>query len=360
MTRAVLIAALLVCAFPTAANALPVYAHEYGFSCGQCHTVVPHLNAFGQDFLLAGFRLPRSLPSRSAFPIAVKANFAYSSADDPTGLPKAIVDEVELLAGAPVTGHVSYRLEQYVVDGGVPGSTRDAWLQFTSDPNFGSSAAALRVTGGQFTLPLPVDPETQRDTLNHYAVFDQKVGDNPFDFFDDRIGLDAEYGRSKSGLDVNALVLRGHDPQSGLPNLGYDRMFTAEETAGGATLWAYRYDGTRPLSTRDAFWRQGFSLIRRDGKEEVDVLVQTGNDSSVAPFSSQAMSSGGFAQLRWAFDPGLVGIVRYDRVSDALSGAQSSVTGTLLFRPHRDMRFTVEDVFSGGHQTLNAAWLVAY
>ena len=40
------------------ARALPVFAHRYGFTCQQCHTTVPHLNAFGAYFLRHGFRLP--------------------------------------------------------------------------------------------------------------------------------------------------------------------------------------------------------------------------------------------------------------------------------------------------------------
>src|SRR5271166_3674523 len=142
------------------------------------------------------------------FPIALKVNLQYSSEPDPNGLPKAIVDEVELLASGPVTPHVSYRLEQYMVDGGEPGLTRDAWLEFLSRPAFGDTGSALRVTAGQFTLPLPVDPETQRETINHYQIFDQKVGDDPFDCFNDGMGIDIAYGRETDGTVVHLMALK--------------------------------------------------------------------------------------------------------------------------------------------------------
>ncbi|HKW44407.1 MAG TPA: hypothetical protein VJN22_02045, partial [Candidatus Eremiobacteraceae bacterium] len=341
MIRALLLVLVLAALFlssTSAAAALPVYAHEYGFSCEQCHSIVPHLNAFGEDFLRAGFRLPPSIAARRTFPLAVKVNLAYTSQPDAGHLPKAMVDELELLAGAPITKHVSYRVEQYAMDGGVPGNTRDAWLQFTSVPEFGSRAAALRVTVGEFTLPLPVDPETQRDTLNHYALFDQSVGNNPFNLFDDRIGVDVAYGAQGQGASVHVLALKGHDPQSGLPSDGLDRMIVAQNGTRIDMLTAYRYDGSRPLGARDRFWREAFGLTHRAGLGTFDFVLQTGGDSNAAPRASAVHSSGGFAQIRWAWSADVVGDLRFDRTSDSLSGGKDALTAALIFRPRRNAR----------------------
>jgi hypothetical protein len=347
------------CARP--AGALPLFAHEYGFSCEQCHSVVPHLNEFGQAFLRAGFRLPPSVARNRAFPLSVKANFSYSSQPDPNHLPKAIVDEVELLTGAPITRHISYRLEQYIIDGGVSGKTRDAWLAFTSAPTFGDRAAPLRITAGQLTLPLPVDPETQRDTLNHYALFDQTIGKNPFNFFDDRIGIDAAYGRNDAGTAFHLLALKGHDPQSGLPTDGTDRMLLGQIASATDIAYAYRYDGARMSGAiDDRFWRQTFGLTHRSGHGTLDALLQTGFDSNPAAGVSAVHSSGGFAQMRWEFSPAYLGVVRFDQTSDALAGARRSLTASMIIRTRRNERLTIEDVFSRGAQTMNAAWLFAY
>ena len=349
----------MACARP--ADALPLFAHEYGFSCEQCHSVVPHLNEFGQAFMRAGFRLPSSVERNRTFPISVKLNFAYSSQADPNKLPKAIVDEVELLTGSPITRHISYRFEQYLVDGGVPGKTRDAWLSYTSAPTFGNTAAAFRISAGQFTLPLPVDPETQRDTLNHYALFDQTIGKNPFNFFDDRVGIDAAYGRLAGGPAVHLLALKGHDPQSGLPTDGTDQMMLGQDASATDVAYAYRYEGARKLGTiDDRFWRQAFGLTHWSGRLTLDALLQTGFDSNPDAGVSAVHSSGGFAQTRWEFSPKSVGELRLDRTSDALTGARQSLTATMVFRTRRNERLTIEDVFSGGAQTLNAAWLFAY
>lgn len=65
-----------------------------------------------------------------AIPVAVKVNLAYTSDTDPSGLPKAIVDEVELLTAGAIGTHGSYFLEQCAIDGGRPGRPRDVWIVY--------------------------------------------------------------------------------------------------------------------------------------------------------------------------------------------------------------------------------------
>src|SRR5438132_1630849 len=99
---------------PVPAEAIPVFAHRYGFTCQQCHSTVPQLNEFGERFRAAGFRLPGAA-SHGTVPLAVKVNLTYSSEPDPGHLPKALVDEIELLTGGS-RGKLSYFVESYVVD----------------------------------------------------------------------------------------------------------------------------------------------------------------------------------------------------------------------------------------------------
>src|SRR5579872_6194020 len=146
-----LVVAGLVAAGARPARAIPVFAHRYGFTCQVCHTVVPHLTDFGEKFRDAGYRLP-GVPLKGTLPIAVRAEFAYSSQSSTAPpLPKAIVDEVELLTGGSFGKRYSYWFEQYALDGGVPGHTRDAWLAWwATDPY---AHVPIEISGGQFTLP---------------------------------------------------------------------------------------------------------------------------------------------------------------------------------------------------------------
>lgn len=337
---------LLVAALSGRAQALPVFAHRFGLSCEACHTTVPHLNAFGEAFARNGFRLP-GMRQNGTVPVAVKVHLAYTSDSDPAAFPKAIVDEVEILTGGALGKHLNYFVEQYAIDGGRPGLPRDAWVQYNAD----NGGAHIRA--GQFTLPLPVDPETERDTESHYLMFDQTVGGNPFNFFDPRIGIDAYASGKADGDGIHLAALSTYDRRSGNPVSGIDLMGYAAKSAGQFTLYAYRYQGGRRLGgVLDAFYRQGAGARQRAGKFDLVAVLQHGHDVF-------ADSSGGFAEGRYAFSPSLAAVARYDRTFDSLSGARRQTVFAIITRPARNMRFTIEDAITD-HHTLNAGWLFAY
>ena len=332
------------------ASALPIFAHRYGYSCQACHTVVPHLNAFGEEFLEHGYRIA-GLKAKPAFPLAIRTNLAFSSDPDPTGLPKGIVDEVEGLLGGAIGPHLSYFFEQYLVDGGRPGSTRDAWVSYSARP-FAERPFAL--TLGSFTLPLPVEPETFRDSAQHYAIFDQTVGNNPFNFFDDKIGTSIAYGNPERGSSATFALLQGHDRQSGLQTTGLDTMLYAQHAAGPLTLSAYRYGGTRALGLlADRFWRQGYGLSAVRSKLSVDAVVQTGNDTHASAGGNALQSSGGFLQLRYEMNNPSYFIYRLDGTNDPTNGFARSSVFLYGRRFSHNTRFTVENDLSHTPRTRN-------
>ena len=353
---------LLLTTAPRRAAAIPVFAHRYGYSCQQCHTTIPHLNGFGQRFLRNGFRLPGPAPEDThALKIALASNLAYTSEPDPTGLSKAIVDEVELLTGGSY-GHFSYFGDSYIVDGGRPGSFRDAWASYWTTPSQAGNVLRLKV--GNMGLPLPVDPEVFRETENHYAIFDQTVGSNPFRFFDPHFGSELAFGNPNQGLDAHVLVLKSHDPQSGLPDSGFDKMASLQWNMPALTLSTYGYSGSRPLGgARDAFSRYGLGLSTRTGRYGSDVVVQQGIDNNADGLGTFVRSSGGFVQFRWEFSRALAGIVRYDGIEDSAGNFSRSATFAVNRRLGRNARLTVEDVVTHApatKNTLNAGLLFAY
>lgn len=330
------------------AAAIPVFAHRYGFTCQQCHTTVPQLNAFGEQFEEYGFKLPAARP---AFPVAVKVNLEYGSDPDPSGLPKAVVDEIELLSGGAIGENASYFIEQYVTDGGRPGLTRDAWIQLNGEER--------HARAGQFTLPLPVDPESERPTLTHYAVFDQTVGENTFNFFDPRLGVDAFAG-SERGLSGHIAALDAYDRQTATPRSGIDVMGTLSNRTGPLTLTAYRYQGQRNFAVADRFWRQGYSAVFLSGRFGATALLQTGNDTSADGAGLAARSSGGFLSASYRLSPLLELQTRYEGTSDDLAGMQRQFVLSANARVRRNMRFTIEGTQNAGHRTLNLGLLFAY
>jgi hypothetical protein len=344
---------------PSTASALPVFAHRYGFSCQQCHTTVPQLNTFGQKFLRNGFRLDGA---RTVEPVAVKVQTAYSSGGQGGGLPKAIVDEVEILSAGSIGRNTSYFFEQYAVDGGEPGRPRDMWVELHR-PLGNATGTELRARVGQFTLPLPVDPETQRPTLQHYAVFDQTVGANAFTLFDPRTGADFSVTNDNAGLTVHAVVVQAVDRGSGLASAGVDLMGSVSKSIGSNwTAYAYRYQGARPLGpVRDRFYREGWALDFSRGKLGTTAVLQNGSDTSADGFGLGARSSGGFVQTGWAFNAGLALYARYDEAYDPLGLRTTTGTLSLVTRPRRNMRFTLEGTRGTDHTyQLGAGLLFAY
>ncbi len=360
---AVIVLASAALLAPRPAQAIPVFAHRYGLTCQACHTAVPHLTPFGETFLANGYRLPAPRP-KPALPVAIKVNLQYSGDADDTGLPKAVVDEVEVLLGGSLgpRGRGAYFAEQYVVDGGLPGAKRDLWASWRATPD--AAKLPLWLRGGQFTLDLPVDPETFRETTDHYAIWDQTAGDDPFSFFAPKTGLELSAGREDAGLRASLALVQGHDPGSGLPTSGIDRHLFAQQTSGPLALSAYRYDGTRPVDgASDRFWREGYGIGLERGRARLDAVYQRGFDSHASP-DGPLRSSGAFAQIRYELSPRAFAIARYDGTHDTQL-ARAAIAG-LGYRVARNMRLTVFDTIhrdpddGARRNTLSAAMLFAY
>ncbi|HKU81466.1 MAG TPA: hypothetical protein VJP76_04775 [Candidatus Tumulicola sp.] len=350
------------------AEALPIFAHRYGLSCQACHTTVPTLNGFGRYFLRHGFRLP---DGRGTFPVTVKTQMTYSSAgsgdsDEPGGsppLPKFIVDEVELLSAGSIGRNTSYYLEQYAVDGGEPGQPRDMWVNF--DRYVGGAdpiGPALHAKLGEFTLPLPVDPETQRPTLSPYLLYDQVVANNAFDLFDPGIGADLYYTDDRHGFEAHFDTLEAYTRESGIPVSGVNFMATLSKTIGNdVTLYAYRYQGRSHLSPiADSFYRQAYGAGYARGKFDAVGIIQTGYDTSACGFGAGAPSSGGFLQTSWEFDSALALYARYDSVYDPFDLRTNQGTLSLVVRPAGRYRLTIEGTRSANAYQFGTGLLFAY
>ena len=345
-----------------------MFAHQYEVTCAKCHSVVPRLNAFGAAFLANGERIPGVQPG-PAFPIATKINLVDSSMQQGTGpdgggLPKAIVDEVELFLAGGIGTRASYFVEQYLVDGGMPGATRDAWVIDRINP--WEARIPVAVQAGSFTLPVPVDPETFRESYQHYTIFDQTVGSNTFNFFDPKIGAQAIVGDPLSGVSAQLFAGPGHDKQSGLPTTGTDTMQVLHENAGRLDASAYRYAGIRPTAAGlDSFWRLGYGLVYNQwGRLTSESVLQTGWDSTCGDFAAQGCSSsGGFTQLRYAFSRRLFALARYEGTDDPINGFARDAVVLVGYGPTQRSRLTIEDVIAHMQRTthtVNVQFTVAY
>ncbi len=358
MATGTLLASFLAVVAP--ASAIPVFAHEYGVTCEKCHTVIPHLNEFGAAFLASGYRIPGVAPG-PALPFSAKVNLvdssqAQGSGPNGAGLPHAIVDEVELFVAGAMGNRASYLVEQYAVDGGEPGLTRDAWIIDRVNP--WTARVPVYVQAGSFTLPLPVDPETFRESYQGYSLYEQTVGGNSFNFFDPKIGMRLGVGDPMSGPSLQLFAGPGHDRQSGLQTIGTDFMASAQEVLGALTFTLYRYQGMRPIAGAiDAFERTGYGIVFNDwGRWTSENVLQTGWDSDcgIAGFTGCA-SSGGFTQLRYAFSPQFYALARYEGTDDPSRGLTRDGVLMMGYGPSENSRVTIEDVIQHAPATTHTA-----
>jgi hypothetical protein len=348
-------------------TAIPIFSHQYDVSCSKCHSVIPHLNEFGAAFMASGDRIPGVKPG-PAFPISVKANLVDSSenqgnGENGAGLPKAIVDEIELFTAGGIGSRASYLVEQYAVDGGMPGLTRDAWMIDRVNP--WDAKIPVQVQAGSFTLPLPVDPETFRETAAHYSAYDQTVGANPFNFFDPKIGARLVVGDQRKGLNGMIFGGPGHDRQSGLPTSGTDLMFSLQDNIGPIALTAFHYSGTRPVATGklDTFQRTGYGIVFDQwGRLSSENVLINGNDTDCG-VGAACQSSGGFTQLRYAFNRKLFVLGRYEGTMDPVNGFTRDGILLLGYGPTENSRITIEDVIAHSPlttHTMNLQYTIAY
>ncbi len=345
---------------PGTALAIPIFAHQYGVTCQKCHTVIPHLTEFGAAFMASGNRIPGVAPG-PAFPLAAKVNLVDSSenqGDGPNGqgLPKAIVDEVELFTAGAIGSRGSYFVEKYAVDGGEPGRFREAWVNDRLNP--WDAKIPVYIAAGSMTLPLPVDPETLRETYQDYTIDVQTVGANPFDFFDAKVGARASVGDPLRGVSVQLFAGPGHDAGSALRTVGTDTMELLQDTMGYLSPSIYHYSGTRPVpgALFDQFQRTGYGLVYDDFKRwQSQTVLQTGWDSNcgVPPAGSGCASSGGFEQLRYAFSKRFFAVGRYEGTYDSVNGMQRDGVLLLGWGPTERSRVTIEDVIATSPFTTN-------
>ena len=211
------------------ADAIPAFSMQTGLQCDACHTAMRATNDLGETYVRNDYRLP-NLGIGGKPVVALRGQLAYTGEPDPSGLPKATVDEVEAFVAARVNREISVAGQFYITDGGRPGSTREAWVQYSSPGAF--AGAPVRATLGAITLPLPVDPETFRQTNQHYAVFDQTVGANPFALIDPRNAASLAFGSPVRGPSATLVAVQGHDPHSG-PAANGHRLDAASARSAG-------------------------------------------------------------------------------------------------------------------------------
>jgi hypothetical protein len=352
---------------PAPARAIPIFAQRYHFRCGQCHSVLPELNAFGNYFRSHGYRLP--LPEHGTTIFAIRYQMQYDkdpAPDSPRFSPGGIV----LGSGniGPITAFLHYSLGA----GGGPAATYLFFLSAYDD----NTQSLYR--GGLYELPLAQSPGERLDDLQQYGYYGAHVGLNNLPLSSPRWGLQADrtFGNLTAWVTASVGAFQGA-PYGGKPvptgettwmkqpELGTWLRDTLAQTnkseldVGGAALGGTL--GILPtgrLPFADLYQRYGLLAHGSYGDLDFQAEQWYGDDHDADGYLTNQHSSGGYARLKYYPIPHAYLGVRYDAYQNPYINRDFVYYGAVQIAPFRILAQEVQQ--PGQHPYFSAALTVAF
>ncbi len=225
----VIIAVILLAFFIQDASAIPAFARRYKLSCNTCHSPIPRLKPYGDEFAGNGFILKEEEKERDYitagddmlwlnkdFPVGVRFD-AYAQYDQDQDVDKDLQSPwgIKLLSGGTVYKNIGYYFYFYMSERGEVAGIEDAYLHFD---NVGGSQLDILV--GQFQTSDPLMKRELRLTFEDYAIYKTSIGSSSTNLAYDR-GVMFMYGLEQTGTDIIAMVVNGN----GKDEAGDDKKF---------------------------------------------------------------------------------------------------------------------------------------
>jgi hypothetical protein len=198
--------------------AIPAFARNYKMSCQTCHSPIPRLKAFGDEFAGNGFTMPEMESSRyfvdtgddqlsliRDFPIAIRLDMhAVVKTDDASnGLDFQSPYLVKLLSGGELADNLAYYFYFYMNERGKVVGIEDAYIMFNNLLDHD-----LDFYMGQFQVCDPLFKRELRLTLEDYQIYKTKVGNASSNLAYDR-GIMVTLGL-ETGTDLIFEVVNGN------------------------------------------------------------------------------------------------------------------------------------------------------
>jgi thiol-disulfide isomerase/thioredoxin len=224
---------LLAAAAATSVSAseIPAFARRYRVSCNLCHTAVPKLSAFGQQFAGNGFRMASEEPPRDTIdtgddllnlyrdlPLAIRLDAyanAYTNGGAKTDWQTPL--NLKIMSGGPISNKISYYFYFLLFERGEIGGVEDAFVYFNDIANVPIDAAV-----GQFQVSDPMFKRELRLEYQDYAMYRARIGDLPTDLTYDRGAIAAA---DFAGFTLTGAVLNGNGKGPADETLHFDNDF---------------------------------------------------------------------------------------------------------------------------------------
>lgn len=352
------------------ANAIPIFAQRYRLHCTACHSVLPELNAFGNNFRRHGYRL--SLPKHGTTILAIRYQMSYSehpAAGSNRWTPGGI------LLGAEDFGNISLFMHYSLGAQGGPGGL---YLGFLTNYNARTNS---EYRFGLFELPLMQSPGQRLDDLQQYGYYGAHVGLNDLPLASPRWGVWAErqIGNLRADFTFAVSEFKGAAyggkpidtgetttpaiPETGLwLNQTFLQRNNLEFDAGGEALNGSRHillTGSTPFN--DPYQRYGLLAHASLWKFDLQAEQWWGDDHNADGAGTNQWSSGGYARLKfYPIEHAYLG-VRYDAQANPLVTRDMTYYVAGMIGP---VRLLVQDVAPinapGQRPTLGGAMTIAF
>ncbi len=349
------------------ARAIPVFAQRYHFKCGQCHSVLPELNAFGNYFRSHGYRLP--LPEHGTTVFAIRYQLEYD--EHPAPDTREFTPGGVLLGSGnigPITAYLHYNFGA----GGGPAAT---YLLFGA--GYDEHTQTL-YRGGLFELPLAQSPGQRLDDLEQYGYYGAHVGLNTLPLSSPRWGVMAErtFGKLRADVVVDFGFYAGSayggkpvptgeftwmkSPETSVwlrDTLAQTNKteFDLGATALGGTLGVLP---TGRLPFADLYERYGLLAHASYGDLDFQAEQWYGDDHDADGFLTNQHSSGGYARLKYYPIPHAYFGIRYDAYANPFINRDFVYYAAVQIAPVRVLMQEVQP--PGEHPYLSGALTIAF
>ncbi len=360
---ALAVASALGCALaPRAAQAIPIFAQRYDMKCSACHSVLPELNEFGNEFRNRGYRLD-GVPKHGTTVVALREQIGY------TPTPTDGTTRKTVPAGAALGALEVGRVEAFVHETlGSEGSSASLFLGYLA---YRDAHSGVLYRAGLVELPLVHSPAQRNDTLATYGYEGTLVGLNDLTLATPRWALEAErdvgaarilatvaFGNATGSAYGGKPVTTGRSESFAAPELGiFARVPIAKDVQLGVDALA----GSRSISVLgrqsfdDPYHRAGVSLDARRGRLELLAEQWWGRDENADGAGGLIDSTGGFVRVRWRLGSHAFLGLRED------GAAAPAATRALLWyaetqvTPHARLLIQQRRPIPGGPTSLDAA-----
>jgi hypothetical protein len=347
---------------PRPAQAIPIFAQRYDMKCSACHSVLPELNQFGNEFRNRGYRLD-GVPRHGTTVVALREQIGYTPTPTDGTTRKTVPAGIVL--GALEVGRVEAFVHETL---GSEGSSSSLFLGYLAVRD---AHSGVLYRAGLVELPLVHSPAQRNDTLTTYGYEGTLVGLNDLTLATPRWGLEAErdvgvarvagtvsFGNATGSAYGGKPVTTGRNEGFAAPEFGiFARVPITDDIRVGFDGLA----GTRAITVTgaprftDSYHRAGVSLDARRGRLELLAQQWWGRDENADGAGGLIDSTGGFVRVRWRLGAHAFVGLRED------GAAAPAATRTLLWyaeshvTPHARLLIQQRRPIPGGPTSLEAA-----